>query len=196
MIAYITEKCICNSECFVLCKLQSVLQYTLSQYIINLQTMKKPAMLLPLLVLCGAALCLVYLSVGSISAGSITEVDDDHDDLYYYSEIQIVPVNRTVRHGGYVVNIAMLGQQGSNVKILLAQQCFFGAVGNISLVEPFFYSNQFYGEPRSKPLDTQLNFFNLRKHNEMAKQHNFAQLVSWEDFLSNAPREVIYIGIR
>ena len=85
------------------------------------------------------------------------------------------------------------------MKILLAQQCFFGAVENISLVEPFFYNNQFYGEPQSKPLDTQLrfrDFLNLRKHNEMAKQQNFAQLVSWEDFLSNAPREVIYIGIR
>ena len=187
-----------NSVFFVLCKLQSVLQDTLSQYIIHLQTMKKPAMLLLLLALCGAALCLVFLSAGSISAGSITAVDDDHDGLSHYSEIEIVPVKRALQHGGYVVNIAMAGQQGSNVKILLAQQCFFGAVGNISLVEPFFYNNQFYGEPQSKPLDTQLrfrDFFNLRKHNEMAKQQKFAQLVSWEDFLSNAPREVIYIDL-
>ena len=150
--------------------------------------------LLLLLVLCSTALCLVFHFTQRIKGVNI-----DHDDLPHPSVNGIVPVKRAVNYGGYVVNIAMTGQQGSNVKILMAQQCFFGAVGNVSVVEPFYRNNKFYGEPgQRKLLDTQLrfrNFFNVQKHNEIAKEQHFAQLVSWEDFLSNAPREVVYIDL-
>ena len=157
--------------------------------------MKRPARkLLLLLVLCGTVLCLLFHFTQRIKGVNI-----DRDDSSYPSVNDIVPVKRTVIYGGYVVNTAMHGQQVSYVKILMAQQCFFGAVGNISIVEPFFYNNHFYGEPQKKPLDTQMrfrNFFNVHKHNEIAKQQHFAQLVSWEDFLSNAPREVVYVDLK
>lgn len=102
---------------------------------------------------------------------------------------------------GYLLTLRYAGQQTMASCALLTQQCWLSSFSlPIHLVEPFLreshlsHSAQLWSSPTTDRLRFR-DFFDLGFFNRKSMQTNSSVLKSWEDFVQNAPRDIIAVTI-
>ena len=106
------------------------------------------------------------------------------------------PNLRTKSEGkaGYVLPLAYGGHQARGVSGITSIQCWIKSFDlPVHIVEPLVSASQFLGLPKDRWIKFNdifdINLFNKLTHVE----NRFAQLVTWDDFLQKAPRNIIYV---
>ena len=104
------------------------------------------------------------------------------------------------RGHGYILSLSDGGQQGAGARGLVSQQCWAGSFGlPMYIVEPFIQSSTFDNTINAHSIKSALKFrdyFDIKHFNHISENKHYPQLASWEDFLKNAPRQVIYVNMR
>ena len=106
----------------------------------------------------------------------------------------------------YIITRSYGGQMTRAIKNMLDQQCWAGTFRNhnVSVVEPFSTKSQLlhlptmWNELKTGQLRTAAKFsdyYNLNYYNLQSVKHKSAMLISWDDFLANAPRRSIAVSI-
>ena len=97
---------------------------------------------------------------------------------------------------GCVVGFYYNDQQIGSLPNILSFQCWAVTV-NMSVVEPVMISSKFGAPLTSKQMNDNVRFsqiFNIEHFSEAHPDPPLASLISWEDFLDNAPRDVILVS--
>ena len=127
------------------------------------------------------------------------KVREDHRDSL--NELSLKPVRHT---GGYMLSFRYYEQQTQGARNLLQMQCLAHSFG-MKIVEPFVVKSMF-----SIPISDISSTGNLSKkflslgdlvdmerwNSEASKKFGYSSVASWQDFLLNAPRNVIAHCIR
>ena len=94
---------------------------------------------------------------------------------------------------GYVLPLGYGGYQGRGVTGIVSIQCWIKSFDlPINIVEPLVNTSQFVGLPEGDWIKFN-EIFNINLFNKLTQvEDRFAQLVTWDDFLKNAPRNVIF----
>ena len=119
----------------------------------------------------------------------------DSETLVKYDNIQQPVVPKPVR--GYALAESYWEQQTTGSRNVKDLQCWAGQL-NLSVVEPFMVKS-FPRTPLSNDHMNMLHFsdlFDLQSWNKDCENMHHSQLVSWEDFMQHAPRDVILVVIR
>lgn len=99
---------------------------------------------------------------------------------------------------GYLVNLKYDGQQGSAEHALVLQQCWLGAFNlTINIVEPFLRQTVYQGYPPPQldgPVLVFSDLHDLDHYNNVSQSRGFAPVATWEDFIENSPRNVIFVN--
>ena len=108
---------------------------------------------------------------------------------------------KQTRMTGYVVGVSFWDQQTWSVGNILSMQCWAGHHGMV-VAEPFMIDTKF-GAPLTaeamKHNDTMVRLgrlYDLDHWNEYSKKRGYAPMVEWNDFLHQAPRDVIIINLK
>ena len=101
---------------------------------------------------------------------------------------------------GYLVNLKYDGQQASTEHALVLQQCWLSALNltSVSIVEPFLRQTVYQGYPPKQSESVGLVFSDLhdvRHYNSISRKLGFAQVATWNDFIENAPRSVVFVNL-
>ena len=105
---------------------------------------------------------------------------------------------------GFVLTLQYTGQMVAGLRALLSQQCWISSFGfPLVVVEPFANgsllrnSHQLWREYMSKRTTTMQfrDLFDLDNFNRLSRSADNPELVSWEHFISAAPRKLIVITI-
>ena len=97
-----------------------------------------------------------------------------------------------LRHG-YILTLQFSGQQAAALRALVSQLCWVGSFClPMYVVEPFIHNNQVGCISNSGGLRSS-EYFDLHKFNEASTREGYAELVTWEDFVKNAPRHTILL---
>ena len=98
-------------------------------------------------------------------------------------------------HHGYIMTLQYSGQQAAALRAVVSQLCWVGSFGlPMYVVEPFIHDNQVGCLSNIGRLKSS-EYFDLRKFNEASSRYGYAQLVTWEDFMKNAPRRTVLLKI-
>ena len=124
--------------------------------------------------------------------------------LPYVSQNRTSPIRQSFKstlgrvHVGYVVSLAYgrAQQQGRCAVGIVSMQCWLKSFGlPMHIVEPLVSSSIFLGVPNSS--SQWINFgdiYDIEEFNKLTGvDKRFAQLVRWDDFLQNAPRNIIFV---
>ena len=122
--------------------------------------------------------------------------------LQHVSQNRTPPIQHTfkntLRHVGYVVSLGYgrAQQQGRCALGIISMQCWLKSFElPMHIVEPLVSSSKFLGLPNSK--SQWINFgdiYDIDQFNKLTGvDGRFAQLVRWDDFLQNAPRNIIFV---
>ena len=106
----------------------------------------------------------------------------------------------------YIITGTYGGQMTRAIKNMLNQQCWAGTLkgSDVFIAEPFSVNSQLVHTPRiwnelsAEQLHTAARFsdyYNLTHYNLQSLKHRSAPLISWDDFLENAPRRAIAVRI-
>ncbi len=98
---------------------------------------------------------------------------------------------------GYVLTVRYNGQQTAGIRSMLSQQCWIGT-SNLPMfvVEPFLqdsYVQAIRAEVSSTRIFTLADYFDMARFESGIQELNYGRLAGWEDFLENAPRNVIFV---
>ena len=94
---------------------------------------------------------------------------------------------------GYILTLRFIGQQASALRAQVSQLCWVGSFGlPMYVVEPFIYNDHVGCISNSGGLRSS-EYFDIRKFNEASTREGYAELVTWEDFIKNAPRRTILL---
>ena len=97
-----------------------------------------------------------------------------------------------LRHG-YILTLQFSGQQAAALRALVSQLCWVGSFClPMYVVEPFIHNNQVGCISNSGGLRSS-EYFDIHKFNEASTRDGYAELVTWEDFMKNAPRRTILL---
>ena len=123
------------------------------------------------------------------------------DNIHQYTT---APKHSTSQHvrpkskgqSGYVVPLSYGGHQGRGVTGIVSIQCWIKSFDlPMHIVEPLVNASQFVGLPEGDWIKFN-EIFDLNLFNKLTKaEDKFAQLVTWDDFLQNAPRNVIFLKL-
>ena len=119
----------------------------------------------------------------------------DSETLVKYDHTQQPVVPKPAR--GYALAEVYWEQQISGSRNVKDLQCWAGPL-NLSVVEPFMVRSS-PRTPLSNDHTNMLHFsdlFDLQSWNKDSENEHHSQLVSWEDFIQHAPRDVIQVVIR
>ena len=111
---------------------------------------------------------------------------------------QLIPIEtiKELRHG-YILSLAYSGQQGSGIRALASQQCWVGSFSlPMYIVEPFIYNSAIGNFPNGDNVTHVLRFsdyFDIEHFNSKSVNDGLTRLVTWENFLHNAPRNIIFV---
>ena len=110
------------------------------------------------------------------------------------------PTRPTVTSSGYVLALDYWEQQSSALRNLQNLQCWAAQYYNLSVVEPAMSKSQLR-TPLNNQSITKKRFwfrdvFDIEMWNRLSLKKHHSVLVSWEKFLSSAPKDVILISIR
>ena len=111
---------------------------------------------------------------------------------------QILPSSPTLLHG-YVLPYKIYEQQTSAARNLWGLQFWANTVG-MKVVEPFYaehtlsFKSIIAGESTNVMKFSDL--YNIDYWNKQSMERNCSELISWESFISNAPRNVILVFTR
>ena len=97
---------------------------------------------------------------------------------------------------GYVVPLGYGGHQGRGATGIASLQCFIKSFDlPMHIVEPLVSASQFLGLPKGKWVKFN-DMFDINHFNKLTRvEDRFAQIVTWDDFLQNAPRNVIFVKL-
>ena len=120
-----------------------------------------------------------------------------------YSEEKTKPNKMLLERPGYVITMRYTGQQIAGIRALLSQQCWIASFGlPMQIVEPFSNESCFvHSREQWEAVDhgqSTLRFndyFSKDYFNVDSSKSRNPQLVSWEEFLHSAPRNVIVVTI-
>ncbi len=106
----------------------------------------------------------------------------------------------------YILTQTYGGQMTRAIRNMMTQQCWAGlheGVG-MSITEPFssnsqlVHTAQIWNDFEKGELHTAAkfgNYYDLVYYNKQSKMHRFSSLISWKDFLYNAPRVAVAVSI-
>ena len=97
---------------------------------------------------------------------------------------------------GYVVPLGYGGHQVRGATGIASLQCLIKSFDlPMHIVEPLVSASQFLGLPKGKWVRF-TEIFDINLFNKLTQvEDRFAQLVTWDDFLQNAPRNVIFLKL-
>ncbi len=102
----------------------------------------------------------------------------------------------STRHG-YVLTVRYNGQQSAGIRSLISQRCWIGSSTlPMLIVEPFLHDSYVEGiRTNGKPNSafTLADYFDMDWFESSIHAVDYGRLVSWENFLNNAPRDVILV---
>ena len=101
----------------------------------------------------------------------------------------------TTQSYGYVLPYVIYEQQTASARNLWGLQYWANTVG-MKVVEPFFMEHLLSFESVVKGMPNTMRFgdlYNVDYWNNQSTKRNCSELVTWEHFLSNAPKEVILV---
>ena len=138
----------------------------------------------------------ILLCTFSNDAKSNCSLRDD-----YCSSSRVAGDNSLPR--GYLVNLKYDGQQASAEHALVLQQCWLGALNlsNTYIVEPFLRQTVYQGYPPqqigrgSQKALLFSDLHDLDHYNTVSRRRGFAQVATWQDFLKNSPRRVVFVNL-
>ncbi len=100
------------------------------------------------------------------------------------------------RKFGYVLGIHFNGQQSAGIRSLTSLQCWVGSFNlPMYVVEPLIVESVVHtvaNESQTNGLRLR-DFFDIHRYNERTKNLGYRELASWEDFMLNAPRNVVIV---
>ena len=99
---------------------------------------------------------------------------------------------------GYVLALSYKDQLTSSSHRLVSLQCW-AKQWNMLVVSPFVNGTFFRGPLHENLTSTSTmqysDLFNISKWNTYCEEHSLAPFASWEDFLQNAPRDVVLVDL-
>ena len=102
--------------------------------------------------------------------------------------------------GTYVLSIRYSGQQGAGVRGVVSLQCFASNLGiPVYVVEPFINSSKVGLKTLSGDLNRALkfsDFFDLDHFNLASAMVKYVNLITWEEFLNNAPNKTVLVQLK
>ena len=99
----------------------------------------------------------------------------------------------------YIITQTFGGQMTRAIRNMMVQQCWGASLGQTYLVEPFSSHSMLYHSSsqwsRSKLHDAVRfsEFYDLRHYNLNSQREGSIELVTWEKFLQNAPRQSVVL---
>lgn len=98
---------------------------------------------------------------------------------------------------GYVVTVSYNGQQSAGVRSMISQACWVGTSHlPMKILEPFFVDSFVESIP-TEAVQNQAkymsDYYDIDHFKNALRRLGYAQLTSWENFIENAPRNVIYV---
>ena len=117
------------------------------------------------------------------------------------SPIQPSYKNNTLGRVGYLISLTYgaAQQQGRCAQGIISMQCWLKSFDlPMHIVEPLVSSSKFLGLPNSKMQSVDFgDIYDIEQLNKLTGvDKRFAQLVRWDDFFQNAPRNIIFVLIR
>ncbi len=104
------------------------------------------------------------------------------------------------RRRGYVVifRFMSVSQQAVGLRSFVSAQCWVGSFNlPMYIVQPFIEDSVVHTLPRkSSRVLTMSNFIDMEHYKSETRREGWGQVVSWTDFLQNAPRNIIYVQTR
>lgn len=98
---------------------------------------------------------------------------------------------------GYVLALQYHGQQTAGIRSLLSHQCWVGSSGlSMLVVEPLLrdsYVEVIRTQGGLNDAFSMADYFDMEKFESGIRQMSYGRLTSWEDFLENAPRNIIHV---
>lgn len=101
------------------------------------------------------------------------------------------------RQRGYVIifNFMRVSQQAVGLRSFVSAQCWLGSFElPMYVVQPFIESSIVHTLPTgSDGALTMSDFIDMEHYSEESRRQRWGEVASWEDFLENAPRNIIYV---
>lgn len=94
----------------------------------------------------------------------------------------------------YIVALHYWEQVANAASSLFGLQCWAGSLDNTRVVQPHIGTKTLQLPPDESTNEFS-DFFNVSVWNEFSTSENYATLVSWSEFLSKAPKNVVYVHI-
>ena len=122
-----------------------------------------------------------------------------------HGRVAAMPPLATSAGGGYVITQTFGGQMTRAIKNMMLLQCWGATLGsNLHVVEPFsarsnlYHSSSFWDGVAMGKLHNAARFsefYDLQHFNQQSQKYNSLTLVTWENFLENAPRNSIVLVV-
>ena len=122
-----------------------------------------------------------------------------------HSGLATMPTLATSGGSGYVITQTFGGQMTRAIKNMMLLQCWGATLGsNLHVVEPFSARSELYHSPsfwdglvRGKLHNAAKfsEFYDLQHFNKESQKHSSLTLVTWENFLENAPRNSVVLVV-
>ena len=165
--------------------------------------------LVVILILSGTCIIASYMWYLKDSRGAMKQPVPSQSELYlnWTPHLQSEPVPSDIRpddrlnrsHAtGYVFALSYLDQITSSSHRVVSLSCW-AKQWNMTVVSPFM-SDTFFRVPLPEvPTTTTAmkydELFNISKLNTYCEEHSLSPFAPWEDFLQNAPREVVLVDL-
>ena len=98
----------------------------------------------------------------------------------------------------YILTARYGGQQGAGVRGLVSQQCFSHSLRiPVHIVEPFVVNSVLgHAQPDQSGIVKFSDLFDLHTFNLASAKSGYMPLITWENFLRNAPKETILVELQ
>ena len=107
--------------------------------------------------------------------------------------------------GGYILTRSYGGQMTRAIKNMMIQQCCGATIDtSLKIVEPFSSRSNLYNSPKFWTIAGKgkasnaarfSDFYDLDCYNRRSLEDNMLQLVTWENFLRDAPRSAVVLSV-
>ena len=98
---------------------------------------------------------------------------------------------------GYVLTLDYGGQQGAGIHGVVSQQCWVGSFSlPMSIVEPFIKDSLVGNSGKTESVIRFSDYFDMGHFNSVSEREGYAKLATWEEFLENAPRDMVYVHMQ
>lgn len=126
--------------------------------------------------------------------------------IIYLSYVKLIPVFHFKSPGtAYLITQSYGGQMTRAIRNMMVQQCWAGVLDqDVLIAEPFSMESKLVHKPQiwSDLEKGQLHeaarfsdYYNLSYYNAHTIKHGSAQLITWENFLTHAPRVAVAVSI-